>query len=161
MKKLLFPFLNKNEALKKYWWHRFSMVLYFFVLVAIFGSFFVKLNGIEESGRNNCLSLQESMISGYYSNKFENVTKQRMLLESNKSSYTTTAYTAKEDALQNEWDNIYAEMGQKNADCIKNYPIHAGLNFLLGLIGTLLLSYLLQIIYYKVVLYIVIGNQQK
>lgn len=45
-----------------------------------------------------------------------------------------------------------------DADCA-GYSLDTGFNFTMALIGTFIASYLIQIIYYKIVLYIVLGKK--
>lgn len=43
--------------------------------------------------------------------------------------------------------------------CSEIYKIHSGYNFLMALVVALVASYLIQIIYYKVILYIIFGKK--
>jgi len=45
--------------------------------------------------------------------------------------------------------------------CEDSFPIHTSWNFVAGLIFAIIVFYLLQLIYYKVFLYVVFGNQAK
>lgn len=114
IKRYLFPFLNKNEDLKKYWWHRLLTVIFFVTI--IFGLFFfwTALNREEMGGYSGCLKL------GY--------------------------------SMHNDWEQV-------NLDCERVYPIHSLFNFAFSFSLIVFLWYLLQTIYYKIFLYIVIGNK--
>ena len=41
------------------------------------------------------------------------------------------------------------------------FEVHSGFNFLLGLLSAIAINYLLQLLYYKVILYIFLGNKLK
>lgn len=117
VKKILFPFSNKNTSIEKYWWHRLFIVLFFIFIVYTFFFTMASLNRQELNAYSYCLSLGDSM----------------------------KIYTG-------ETNNFI------NANCDKSFPVHRLLNFGLALLSTILLWYLLQIIYYKILLYIVFGR---
>lgn len=162
VKKLIFPFLNRNMSLKNYWWHRLLIVVFFILLIATPIFVFWELNDNETKSRDNCLALY----TGYsatinYSQRFEEVTRQQMQLTKDKSSYDTNSYSDERNRLQKEWDNIYKEINEGVKNCYASNPIHTKLNIGLALFSAILLGYLLQIIYYKVFLYIALGSNNK
>jgi len=156
VKKFVFPLSCKETSLKNYWWHRLFAVIFFILLIATPVSIFLKLNNVEIKSRDNCLSFNPEIYSGRY----EMVTQQRMRLENNKSSYDINSYNVEQDRLQREWDNINKEEKGRIDNCFTTYPIHNKLNLGLALLSTILLWYLLQIIYYKVLLYVVLGSNK-
>ncbi|MCX6743817.1 MAG: hypothetical protein NT116_06335 [Candidatus Parcubacteria bacterium] len=158
IKKILFPFSLKNTNLKNYWWHRLFTVVFFILIIAIPAFIFLKFNNDEIKGRNNCLSFTEHL--DIYNSRFEMVTEQQMKLEQNKSSYNINSYNDERDRLQKEWDDIYKEIHERINNCYAIYPIHIKLNIGLALLSFILLGYLLQIVYYKIFLYIVTGSNK-
>ena len=51
-----------------------------------------------------------------------------------------------------------ANLAEKPSDNCVVFPPHAGANFVIGVIAALVSSYLLQLIYYRVVLYVIFGG---
>ena len=83
-----------------------------------------------------------------------------MNLENDKSSYDINFYNGEKTRLENEWNDNNKEADKKGRDCLSSYMINKKLNFGLVLLSIILWWYLLQIIYYKVFLYIVLGSKK-
>jgi hypothetical protein len=158
IKKILFPFSVKESDLKNRWWHRLSVVIFYILLSIALVLVFLKLNSDELKSRSDCLSFIKS--PNLYTVQYESVTQQQMALENNKSSYGTDYYNAEKNRLQQDWDGITKEAEQRIDDCLSSNPIHNKLNISLALLSTILLWYLLQVIYCKVLLYVVLGNNK-
>jgi hypothetical protein len=117
MKQFFFPFAKKYNYLSRYVWHRFAIVLYWILLVAVLYGIYHSLQAPEVNALATC--------------------------------YQTWIQTVPSISLQT-----------LDADCA-GYPLDTGFNFGIALIGTFIASYLIQIIYYKIVLYIIFGKKIK
>lgn len=158
IKKILFPFSVKESDLKNRWWHRLFIVIFYILLGITLVFIFLKLNNTELKSRSDCLSFTK--YPNIYTGQYEMVTQQQMELENNKSSYGTDYYNAEKNRLRQEWDDISKEAEQRINDCFSLNPIHNKLNLGLALFSTILIWYLLQIIYYKILLYVVLGSNK-
>lgn len=154
IKKLLFPFSSKETNLKNYLWHRLFAVIFYILLVVISIIVFLKLNNIADKGFSNCFDATSFL------NEHDYITKQRVKLENDKSSYDINFYNEEKNRLENEWNDNNKKADKKVNDCLFAQRINKKLNIGLVLLSTILLWYLLQVIYYKVLLYIVLGNKK-
>lgn len=158
IKKIIFPFSTKESGLKNYWWHRLFVVMFCILLVASLTLVFLKLNSIEIKRRSDCLSFVK--YPNIYSVQYEMVTQQQMELENNKSAHGIDYYNEEKNRLRREWDGISKDAKQRIDDCLSLNIVHNKSNFGLALLSALLLWYLLQVVYYKVILYVALGNKK-
>jgi cytochrome bd-type quinol oxidase subunit 2 len=133
----LFPFRSKFRqlSLERLWWHRLLVVLFIVALVVMLGGTWLRMNHEEAEGRNSYLSqITETHITDIQNYVAKDATPQEM------------------KAL----DDRYAE-DIRNSVVI--WPIHHWINLGIAAVLTLLLSYLLQVIY-RISLYIGYGRQR-
>ncbi|MDD5731952.1 MAG: hypothetical protein PHU42_03620 [Patescibacteria group bacterium] len=156
MKKILFPFRRKDRKMSKYWWHRLSIIAFIIAVVVIPISIFVSTTNSEDRNIQDCMSLNYKVI---YQDQFYSVTNREMKLEQNKSSYNDVSYKAEMDKLKQENDDIYKAMYKGGNECDARYS-NRQQNLAILIISFIATFYLLQLIYYKIFLYIVLGEDK-
>lgn len=121
MNKILFPFYKKYPGLKRFWWHRFFIVVFFFSL--IFTPIYLYTQEISFAQQR----LESCITSIGFIKDFQNRIK------------------AEQDLCFNS----------------ELYKIHKGEILLPIIIVVIIAAYLIQIVYYKIFLYIIYGNKLK
>ena len=144
MKKILFPFYKKGLLLKKYWWHRLFIVLFFLTVITI-GLFPLYTTFKNHSSRNAlCFTEYERELQS----NIEAYPKNVQTFGIN----TAVGFSKADDdltkgilsiCLDNDWSNYIGDL--------KLMPIF-------GIIFAILVSYGLQLIYYKIFIYVIFGK---
>ena len=156
---LLTPFGSNFKHLKHYWWHRFLVVLFVIVVFSV---------GV-------CtwqFTFQEKTTT--YTDCIKRSGEQYSAPVSASSTMTTpdvAGFIKAAHAQGISDDDIYEHLqrlgyvnaqGQitatKQSTCAVLDPVHPFLDFGLGLLAANFTFYLLQLIYYKIILYIVLGS---
>jgi len=161
IKKILFPYSDKESNLKNYWWHRLFIVVFAVLFILIPNFIFIKLNNKNLKASTNCLSFTSGYGNETYynENKFEAITEQQMRLEDNKASYDINYYNSEQDRLQKEWDSLYSDAARRIDKCYAVSQSTLKQNIVITFFSVIFSWYLLQIIYYKILLYIAFGKR--
>ncbi len=129
IKVFFFPFYKRNQILKKYWWHRFLVVLFTLIIICSWISVWGWANGVEAEPRNICVGM-----------------------------------VVDEEVHSNNYGFIPDSGGTTQNDsfdkCVAEYPVHQFLNLIYATIGTLIISYGLQLIYFIIFYYIIFGSSK-
>lgn len=130
LSKLFWPLVKNHTKLSQYRWHRFAVVMYRWLLIRVF------LGGVIGGHVRRSKDRRDCAINEYQYRPME------MMRYHNVQEYF-------------EWDEY-------TQTCARIYPTPTTIFFALGrsLLAVLFLNYLLQLFYFKVVLYIVYGNSQ-
>ncbi len=146
IKKILLPFYKKNLLLKKYWWHRLLVVLFFIVVITI--GIFPLYSTIRDHNSRGALCW--SNFNSDLKSNSDNYAKSIQEF----GSYTAAGlYKATDEfinsglniCLDNDWSNYIGDLKLK--------PIF-------GIIFALFSSYILQLIYFRIIYYIIFGRNQ-
>jgi hypothetical protein len=111
IKKILFPFLNKNREMEKLSVHRFLEVVFFLLIAVILIFLWTQLNSVQYNSFKGCALLQNSQ--------------------------------------------------QGITDCASVYKVDSLQNFILALLISIVLYYILQVVYFKIVLWIIFGKKKE
>jgi len=145
IKKILFPFYQKNLLLKKYWWRRLLFVLFFITIItsAIFPLYSTLR---DHSSKNNlCWSRFNSDLKSQSDSYTKNIQE---------FGITTAAgfYQATDKFISSGLDICLDSES-------RSFPLDLKFASLFGVIYMLLASYGLQLIYYKIFIYVIFGKE--
>ena len=128
--KILFPFQKRNNILKKYWWHRLLTVL-FFISVIIAG-LLPLYSAIRQYDTSNAICDKVHFDYAHISNYV------------NPQAGIDLAKNIRNGCLDTSYDSYVLN---------RNYAL------IFGIVFMLLISYVLQLIYFKIIYYIIFGKK--
>lgn len=158
--KVLFPFRGDRPSLRNKWWHRLFIVIFVLLLFAIPTIVYYRMNNAELNERKDCLSTWTNY-NLLYADRFHANTEQEMTLGQNKPSMDISTYNAERQRLKQEWDDINKDWKRNVQMCYDTYPINTTINIGLALLTLVVVWYLSQLLYYRIFIYIVLGENKK
>lgn len=185
IKKILFPFVDNNYDLELKWWHRLIKVIFtLLIIISLISSMFLYYYSQENNNSSylksiwfsliptanamettwNQLDIKQQAISDIINwmpiEEFDNYYPE---LSDNKQIFEQLASDIKAGMPKEEISNYYPELNQPVSDI--NQPqeeqwliIKLIISILLSIMSTYILNLLLQIIYYKIILYVIYGK---
>ena len=141
---ILFPFYKKCLFLKKYWWHRLFVVLFFVAIITI--GIFPSYSAIRYHNARNA-SCWNAFNSDIKSNG-DGYAKEIQTFGID----TATGLNKATDDFINGGLNICLDSNSSS------FPLDLKFALIFGIIFMLLVSYVLQLVYYKIFIYIIFGK---
>jgi len=141
-------------SLKKYWWHRLSVVSFGLIIIGSGLYFWTVFLKSDEQPWQQCF---DSAWAVYHIQSA--LTADNYRIKVGYDNYGSAQRTADDNLLEAQTSADHANLQTSVDKCEAEYPFHQLSEDLpLTVISMLILSYVLQLIYYKVIIYIIFGD---